>query len=103
MFLDINIDDYPPLLTNSLPWSELNPDATASTTKAGRFNVGDTERDRDEHVLGLEDPRTARILILNDFSCVAWDPLQQPLMSKYSIRYVIFHHKLLNHMEAYVH
>ena len=56
MFLDINVDDFPPLLTNSLPWSELNPDAAASTTKAGRFNVGDTESEWDELVLGLEEP-----------------------------------------------
>ena len=103
MFLDINIDDYPPLLTDNLPWSELNPDAATSTTKAERFNVGDTESEWDGLVLGLEEPWTAWILILNDFSCAAWDPLQQPLMSQYSIRYVIFHHKLLNHMEAYVH
>ena len=80
-----------------------NLDAAASTTKAGRFNVGDTKSEWDELVLGLEDPWIARILILNDFSYLAWEPLQQPLMSKYLVRYVIFHHKILNHMKAYVH
>ena len=66
-FLDINVDDFPPLLTNILPWSKLNVDAAASTTKAGRFNVGDTESEWYELVLGLQEPWKDRILILNDF------------------------------------